>query len=121
MAAADSSFCVFIGDKAIALSDVASFSINGTLLEDRAILTIVYQMLDSPKRDLRETQARPSIWAPFGWAAILTSILAVAIFLLTTCTVCPPMSVSLSSAFYFCRPRSFSVCWEEAMATFWYG
>lgn len=62
------------------MSDVASFSINGTLLEDRAILTIVYQMLDSPKRDLRETQARPSIWAPFGWAAILTSILAVAIF-----------------------------------------
>ena len=37
-------------------------------------------MIDSPKRDLRETQARPSIWAPFGWAGIVAPILAGAIF-----------------------------------------
>ena len=36
-------------------------------------------MIDSPKCDLRETKARPSVWAPFGWAAILTLILAGAI------------------------------------------
>jgi hypothetical protein len=35
-------------------------------------------MTDSPKRDPR---ARPAFWAPFGWAAILTLILAGAIFL----------------------------------------
>ena len=33
-------------------------------------------MPDSPRRDPR---ARPSIWAPFGWAAILTLILTGAI------------------------------------------
>ena len=35
-------------------------------------------MPDSPKHDPR---ARPSVWAPFGWAAILTLILAGVIFL----------------------------------------
>ncbi|MBV9873231.1 MAG: hypothetical protein JO025_00755 [Verrucomicrobia bacterium] len=34
-------------------------------------------MPDSPQRDPR---ARPSVWAPFGWAAILTLILAGATF-----------------------------------------
>jgi hypothetical protein len=34
-------------------------------------------MTDSPKR---EPRARPAFWAPFGWAAILTLILAGAIF-----------------------------------------
>jgi hypothetical protein len=34
-------------------------------------------MPDSPRRDPR---ARPSIWTPFGWAAILTLIVAGAIF-----------------------------------------
>jgi hypothetical protein len=37
-------------------------------------------MPDSPTRDLRAAKARPSVWAPFGWAAMLTPILAVAIF-----------------------------------------
>jgi hypothetical protein len=36
-------------------------------------------MPDSPIRDLREANARPSVWAPFGWAAILTLISAGAI------------------------------------------
>ena len=36
-------------------------------------------MPDSPIRDLREANARPSVWTPFGWAAILTLILAGAI------------------------------------------
>ena len=36
-------------------------------------------MPDSPRRDLREAKARPSVWAPFAWAAILTLILAGAI------------------------------------------
>ena len=35
-------------------------------------------MSDSPRRD---PKARPSVWAPFGWAAIPTSILAAAILL----------------------------------------
>jgi len=35
----------------------------------------------SPRRNLREANSRPSVWAPFGWAAMLTSILAGAIFL----------------------------------------
>ena len=42
--------------------------------------TIDYQMPDLPRRDLREAKARPSVWAPFGWAAMLTSILAGGIF-----------------------------------------
>ena len=33
-------------------------------------------MPDSPRRD---PKAPPSVWAPFGWAAILTSVLAGAI------------------------------------------
>lgn len=37
-------------------------------------------MPDSPKRDPRAAKARPSVLAPFGWAAILTSILAGTIF-----------------------------------------
>lgn len=37
-------------------------------------------MPNSPRRDLREAKARPSVWVPFGWAAILTLILAGAIF-----------------------------------------
>ena len=37
-------------------------------------------MPDSSKRDLRAAKARPSVWAPFGWASILTAILAGAIF-----------------------------------------
>jgi hypothetical protein len=40
-------------------------------------LKIDYQMPDSPQRDPR---AQASVWAPFGWAAILTLILAGGIF-----------------------------------------
>lgn len=32
-------------------------------------------MPDSPQRHLTKSEARLSVWAPFGWAAMLTSIL----------------------------------------------
>jgi hypothetical protein len=42
-----------------------------------SVRAIDYYMPDSRRRDPR---ARPSVWAPFGWAALLTLILAGVIF-----------------------------------------
>jgi hypothetical protein len=70
----------FIGDMPIGFSDAASFSIDTAFLGSRVILSkqsvtkcLTYQ--DA----VRETFKPLPIWAPFGWAAILRSILAGAI------------------------------------------
>ena len=76
----DSSFRVLLLDSSIILPDAASFSIDTVLSGRRVILSkqSVTKMPDSPRSDLR-AKAQPSVWAPFGWAAMLTAILAVAI------------------------------------------
>jgi hypothetical protein len=67
-------------------------------------------MPDSPTRDLRAAKARPSVWAPFGWAAMLTPILAVAIFFTNNLHRLPSHVGEFLEGVRFCLPRSFSFC-----------